>query len=460
MSNPTKQQHRTRQPDAAHDDSGAALREAVERYRASKPDTAEPPKPAKGPRQRPWGPISEIPGYPLNDSHSPPPAPPPVRVKTAPGGPQLWKAVRDTAPPTMEPITEMEAHPTTDDLVDAAITAGRPTGAIELPDHSEADPTPPAEAIKAKPMTSWRNLIKVHPAADEFPMMAEEELKALGEDIHANGLKMPIVFYNDGAGGGGISLLDGRNRLEAMELSGYYLDLSHSAIRDPSKTLRADGPYGKRLLVHIQHENKNPRGFTISANLRRRHLGAEDRQKWAVELRAEGQSTRQIAEALGTTAMTVRRDLAEAEASGTNVPVDRVIGKDGKSRPARMPAKAKVAPAVEELRAEEPAPEGAAPAAPSLAEQPEVKAALIALFNLRPNQRKVITYWIERNWKKQQLREHVTAELPMSKLLADRWPSMSGGEKAEVHSFLAAEQAKFETVRPAAPAAQNGAAAS
>ena len=55
--------------------------------------------------------------------------------------------------------------------------------------------------------------------------------------------------------------------------------------------------------------------------------------------------------------------------------------------------------------------------------------------------------------QKQQLREHVTAELPMGKLLADRWPSMSGGEKAGVHSFLAAEMAKFETVdRPAAPA--------
>jgi hypothetical protein len=63
------------------------------------------------------------------------------------------------------------------------------------------------------------------------------------------------------------------------------------------------------------------------------------------------------------------------------------------------------------------------------------------------------------DWQKQQLREHVTAELPMSKLLVERWSHMSGGEKAGVHSFLAAEMAKFAIVnRPAAPAAQNGAA--
>jgi hypothetical protein len=46
------------------DDSGAALREAVNRYRASKPDIAKPPKPTKGPRQQQWGPIPEIKGYP------------------------------------------------------------------------------------------------------------------------------------------------------------------------------------------------------------------------------------------------------------------------------------------------------------------------------------------------------------------------------------------------------------
>ena len=35
---------------------------------------------------------------------------------------------------------------------------------------------------------SWRDVIKVHPATDLFPMMSPDELKALGEDIRQNGL--------------------------------------------------------------------------------------------------------------------------------------------------------------------------------------------------------------------------------------------------------------------------------
>jgi hypothetical protein len=38
---------------------------------------------------------------------------------------------------------------------------------------------------------SWRDHIKVHPAADLFPMMSDEELKALGERIKKNGMKVP-----------------------------------------------------------------------------------------------------------------------------------------------------------------------------------------------------------------------------------------------------------------------------
>ena len=34
----------------------------------------------------------------------------------------------------------------------------------------------------------WRDKYKVHPAADVFPMMSDEELAELGEDIKKNGL--------------------------------------------------------------------------------------------------------------------------------------------------------------------------------------------------------------------------------------------------------------------------------
>ena len=50
---------------------------------------------------------------------------------------------------------------------------------------------------------------KVHPIAELFPMMSDEELEELASDIKANGLQQPIVLDQDG------TLIDGRNRLEA-----------------------------------------------------------------------------------------------------------------------------------------------------------------------------------------------------------------------------------------------------
>ena len=41
---------------------------------------------------------------------------------------------------------------------------------------------------------TWRTKYKVHPAADVFPMMSDDELKALGADIEENGLNEPIQF--------------------------------------------------------------------------------------------------------------------------------------------------------------------------------------------------------------------------------------------------------------------------
>jgi ParB-like chromosome segregation protein Spo0J len=55
-------------------------------------------------------------------------------------------------------------------------------------------------------------LIKVHPYADRFPLMSDEELQELADDIEANGLKEPIVRDSDG------TLIDGRNRLAACKL--------------------------------------------------------------------------------------------------------------------------------------------------------------------------------------------------------------------------------------------------
>jgi hypothetical protein len=76
---------------------------------------------------------------------------------------------------------------------------------------------------------SWREILPVHPAADLFPSMSEAELRELGEDIKKNGLQIPIVLWvreGQHKDRKRYSLLDGRNRLDAMELVGIPFELS------------------------------------------------------------------------------------------------------------------------------------------------------------------------------------------------------------------------------------------
>ena len=73
---------------------------------------------------------------------------------------------------------------------------------------------------------SWRDVLPIHPAAELFPLMSESELRELGEDIKANGLRTSIVLYEG-------KLLDGRNRLDAMELVG--VEYSFLGGTDPTK---------------------------------------------------------------------------------------------------------------------------------------------------------------------------------------------------------------------------------
>ena len=59
--------------------------------------------------------------------------------------------------------------------------------------------------------------LPVFGAADVFPMMADDELQELAEDIKANGLHEPLVIADiDGIR----MLIDGRNRREACRLAG------------------------------------------------------------------------------------------------------------------------------------------------------------------------------------------------------------------------------------------------
>jgi len=79
-----------------------------------------------------------------------------------------------------------------------------------------------------------------HPIADLFPMLSEDELKDMAEDIKQRGQLQPIVLDIDGR------ILDGRNRHAACELAG---------IEPKFETYDGDDPDGYALSVNLQRRN-------------------------------------------------------------------------------------------------------------------------------------------------------------------------------------------------------------
>lgn len=82
---------------------------------------------------------------------------------------------------------------------------------------------------------------KVHPVAEMFPLMPDDELEELAADIKANGLINPIVLDREG------TLIDGRNRLEACQRASV-------------------------APVYTLLDRQDPVAFILSSNVNRRHL--------------------------------------------------------------------------------------------------------------------------------------------------------------------------------------------
>ena len=74
----------------------------------------------------------------------------------------------------------------------------------------------------------WRDEIKLHPACELFDPLPQEELIALGEDIKAHRLQNRVRVLGlkpDPNGPNQYFVLDGRNRLDAIEAVGLNADL-------------------------------------------------------------------------------------------------------------------------------------------------------------------------------------------------------------------------------------------
>ncbi len=96
------------------------------------------------------------------------------------------------------------------------------------------------------------SMYQIHPIAQIFPRMPGEEFVALKKDIQANGLLEPIWLYEN-------QVLDGRHRYFACQETG------------------TDATYR-------EYVGNDPVGFTISLNLKRRHLDGSQRAMIAASL--------------------------------------------------------------------------------------------------------------------------------------------------------------------------------
>lgn len=170
---------------------------------------------------------------------------------------------------------------------------------------------------------TWRDSFNVHPAADLFPMMDDDDLRRLADDIKVNGLQHPIVFAHGDGYGAAIVLLDGRNRLAALEMLGRKFNSNKGGC--VITTLKAHDEYTEIKLP------ADPYAYVASANLHRRHLTAEQKRDLIAKLLAAqpAKSDRAIAatvKASPTTVSTVRRQL---ERIGTVSKLDTRTGRDG-----------------------------------------------------------------------------------------------------------------------------------
>jgi hypothetical protein len=185
-------------------------------------------------------------------------------------------------------------------------------------------------------MPSWRDVLKIHPACELFPLMPPDELKALGEDIKTNGLQQRITLWPVDEPPGYV-LLDGRNRLDAMEAVGLKL------VDNPNATtveeIFAGDNIRATLIAPIPAKAIDPVSYVISANIRRRHLTCEQKRTLIAELlRADpNRSNLWTAKLVGVddkTVGSVRRDL-EARSEIPNVA--KTIDTKGRQQPIRKP---------------------------------------------------------------------------------------------------------------------------
>jgi hypothetical protein len=250
----------------------------------------------------------------------------------------------------------------------------RPGGAADVETGLEHPLfTTPAAQSQAfvRSRSSWRDRIKVHPAADLFPRPSATEGDALADDINKNGLQTGVVLWTPEKrharkAPDELFLLDGISRLDAIERAFSDPETREAAIdaalagdsrldREPvcvtdDRTvgiavpqllygMRVDG--AERLVPDI-----DPYTYVVSANLHRRHLTRETKRELIEALlkAKPDRSDRATAKIVKVSPTFVGKVRAGAEETGAVSTVDTRIGADGVAQPAHKPARPKPPP--------------------------------------------------------------------------------------------------------------------
>jgi hypothetical protein len=178
---------------------------------------------------------------------------------------------------------------------------------------------------------SWRDDLPIHPAAELLPLIADDDLRVLGEDIVKTGLRLPIVLWRAHPKGEAL-LLDGRNRLDAIEL------VTGKTVEVGAPSIMAGDFLACDKVVELDSQ-VDPWAYIVSVNIYRRDLKVEERQNALIKLiaRTPEKSDRQFGKEIGVDHKTISKARAKGEATGEVSPVEKRVGGDGKSR--KRPAK-------------------------------------------------------------------------------------------------------------------------
>ena len=179
---------------------------------------------------------------------------------------------------------------------------------------------------------SWRRWLRIHPAAELFPPLGKQDLRALADDIKQHGLRQAVSVIKDVDGNP--VLLDGINRLDALELLGEEIALDNRAIFE-------------QLPADIDAD-----AFVVSQNIHRRHLSAEQKRELiGKRLVADpSKSNLQIAREIRADDKTVASVRRELEARSEIPNVETRTDTRGRKQPAKVVASTKKKPRLSRWR--------------------------------------------------------------------------------------------------------------